>query len=59
MSGQIDTTKSPEYYFEELESLKQRFSFILNEGKKAVPLSKTYPNNENYKKTIQIKILTN
>jgi hypothetical protein len=47
-----DTTKSPEYYFKELDSLKQRFSIILNKGKNAVPLSTTYPTNQNYKKMV-------
>ena len=50
MSVPIDTTKSPEYYYKELESFNQQFSAILNEGKNAVPLSQTYPNNQNYKK---------
>lgn len=47
-----DTTKTPEYYFKEMDSLKQRFNMIINDGKNAVPLSKTYPNNENYKKMV-------
>ena len=52
MSFSNDATKSPEYYFKELDSLKQRFSIILNEGKKAVPLSNTYQTNQNYKKMV-------
>lgn len=52
MSTESDTTKSPEYYFKELDSLKQRFSIILNEGKNAVPLSNTYTTNQNYKKMV-------
>lgn len=49
MSIPIDTTKSPGYYSKELETIKQRFSIILNEGKNAIPLSKTYPSNQSYK----------
>lgn len=49
MSIPIDTTKSPGHYFKELESIKQRFSIILNEGKKAIPLTNTYPTDQSYK----------
>jgi hypothetical protein len=48
MSIPIDTTKSPGYYSKEVESIKQRFSIIINEGKNAVPLATTYPNNQSY-----------
>ena len=48
MSIPIDTTNSPQYYSKELDTIKQRFSIILNEGKNAVPLSKTYPSNSSY-----------
>lgn len=52
MSVPNDTTKSPDFYFKEFESLRQRFSIILNEGKNAVPLSNTFPNNQNYKNMV-------
>jgi len=42
MSGPIDN------YYNELEDIKQTFSIIINEGKKAVHLSKTFPTNQTY-----------
>ena len=44
-----DTTKTPSYYSNELEDLKQRFKLILTSGENSVPKSKTYPTDQSYK----------